>query len=440
MEILENKRESFPGRRNNSLALVKRGKGSLENSQGGSQSLLGKRNTSLALKTIYDRGSLTKREIANTTGLSIAKVNSLVSTLTQVGIVFESGKEESLGGRRSALYELNAEFKYVIGCQLSHTQVHTIVCNLRGKIITETLRPYRKSDGKKIVIDLILDSISSVMRDSGLPKTKFLGIGMAIAGLVNPIDGTTMPFPHLVKWGNVSFDSILVKEFDLPCHVINVANAAALAEHKVGAAKGNNNILFLNIGTGLGMGILFNGKLYEGTTGTAGEFGHITVDEYGPLCECGNVGCLEAIASTKAIVIEGQHLLRQGVHSTLSEMNHDDYDNLTFEDICHAAENGDKLAFGLIDKMGENLGEGIVTLINLINPQMIVLGGRIVKAQELIITAIMNTVQRRALEIPRRQVQIVFSRLDGAAGTIGSAIPIIEQLLENPLVKQAAQS
>ncbi|MGB2867704.1 MAG: ROK family transcriptional regulator [Bacteroidota bacterium] len=411
-----------------------------ESSWGGSQSLLGKRNTSLTLKTIYDRGPVSKRELAGHTGLSVAKINSLVSTLIRTGIVYESGKQQSIGGRRSSLYELNTEFKYSVGCQLSHTQIHTIVSNLKGKIIAETLRPYHKSDGKELVIDLIIKSIRDVMTDSGLPKEQFLGIGLAIAGLVNPIDGTTMPFPHLVKWGNVPFENTLMSEFALPCHVINVANAAMLAEHKIGVAKGYDNSLFLNVGTGLGMGILFNGKLYEGTTGTAGEFGHITVDENGPLCECGNIGCLEAIASTNAVITKGQQVLKQGVFSTLSETVHDDFNKLTFEDICHAAEKGDKLAFDLIHKMGEDLGEGIVTLINLINPQMIVLGGRVVKAKNSITSTIMNTVLRRALAIPRRHVQIVFSLLEGSAGTIGSTIPIIERFLEDPFEERLIRS
>ena len=407
----------------------------LEKKTGGSQTILRQRNIVLVLRTINDYGPASKKEIVRLTGLSFAKVNSLIISLSKSGIIRENGKEESIGGRRSSLFELNPDFKYVVGCQLSHTEIQTVICTLKGKVVSSDIKEYEKSAGKEVVIESVLASIENIMNTSGIPRNKFLGVGVAIAGLINPKDGTALPFPHLVKWGNVSFKTIIMEKFKLPCYVHNVANAAALAELKFGVGKGKSNLLYLNVGSGLGMGIVLNGKLYEGISGSAGEFGHITVDEHGPLCECGNVGCLEAIASTTAIVKNAKHLLNQGVNSILSDLVNNDYEKINFQHICQAAEQGDKLAFNLIDKMGENLGEGIVTLINLMNPETIILGGRIVRVQKLIINPITNIIQKRALEIPRREVEIVFSEMDGVAGAIGAIIPVLEKLLDNPLQK-----
>ncbi|MDP3147710.1 MAG: ROK family protein [Ignavibacteria bacterium] len=403
----------------------------LEKQNGGSQTVLRQRNVSLVLETIKSNGPIAKREIVYLTGLSFAKVNSIIIFLHNLGLILEVGKEKSNGGRPSSIFELNQNFRYTIGCQLSHTQIHTIVSNLKGEILFNNIKPFDKSIGKEVVIDMLIDSIDNLIKNSGIPKDKFIGIGVAIAGLFNPKDETTLPFPHLVTWGNVSFKSILSNKFKLPCYINNVANAAALAERNFGLGKGIENALYLNVGSGLGMGIIFNGKLYEGVSGTAGEFGHITVDENGPLCACGNVGCLEAIASTKAVIIDAKDRLRQGVSSVLSNMVKDNINNLDFKMICDAAVQSDKLAFGIIDKMGQNLGEGIVTLINLLNPERIILGGKIVDASKLIIIPIMNIVQKRALEIPRRNTEIVFSNMGSNAGTVGSTIPIIEKFFEN---------
>ncbi len=394
------------------------------------QTLLRRRNLNVVIERINSEGPITQREIVNSTGISFAKVNKITSLLNRIGLTIENGKEVSNGGRRSTLFEVNPNYRYTIGCQLSHTRIQTIIGNLKGKILFEDSKPYDKSIGKDAVINLLIDSIAGLMKKSEIAKENFLGVGVAIAGLFNPNDDTVLPFPHLVKWGNVAFKEIIAEKFDLPCYVNNIANAAALAEFNYGLGKGKDSILYLNIGSGLGMGIIFNGKLYEGVSGSAGEFGHISVDDHGPLCKCGNLGCLEAIASTQAIVNQAKTLLKQGVSSILPTMINDDLTKLDFERICAAANESDKLAFSLIDKMGQNLGEGIVTIINLFNPERIILGGKISCASNLINSSIMNIVQKRALEIPRKNTEIVFSQMGSYAGALGATIPILERFFK----------
>jgi len=394
------------------------------------QALLRNRNVSVVIQKINADGPITKREIVNNTGISFAKVNSITSILNKTGITIEIGKEESSGGRRSSLFNVNPNYRYTIGCQLSHTRIHTIIGDLKGKILSEELKPYDKSIGKNAVIDMMLNSIDSIIKSSGLPKEKFLGVGVAIAGLFNPNNEMTLPFPHLVNWGHVPFKTIIAEKFHLPCYVSNVANAAALAELNFGEGKGKESILYLNIGSGLGLGIIFDGKLYQGVSGTAGEFGHISIDEHGPLCECGNMGCLEALASTRAVVNQAKEQIKQGVSTALLTMVNNDLEKIDFNLICKAATDSDKLAYNLIDLMAQNIGEGIVTLVNLLNPERIILGGTIVLASDLITNQITNIVQKRALEIPRRNMDLVFSKMGNYAGTIGSTIPMLEKFFQ----------
>ena len=397
------------------------------------QTLLRQRNVTVVVGKISSDGPITQREIVNTTGISFAKVNTISSSFNKIGLTIENGKEESNGGRRSTLFDLNANFRYTIGCQLSHTRIHTIIGNLKGKILFEENLPFDKNDGKDAVTKLMLESIERLIVKSKIPLDKILGVGVAIAGLFNPNDGTAFPFPHLVKWGNVPYKEMIAKKFNLPCYINNVANAAALAELNYGSGKGKNSFLYLNVGSGLGMGIIFDGKLYEGISGSAGEFGHISVDDHGPLCECGNLGCLEVIASTQAIVKQAKKLLQQGVNSNLLTMINDDISKLNFDIICKAANESDKLAYNLIDKMGQNIGEGIVTIINLFNPARVIIGGKIGCASNLVINSIMNIVQKRALEIPRRNTDVVFSKMGGNSGTIGATVPVIEKFFNEQI-------
>lgn len=395
------------------------------------QTLLRQRNVSVVLGKIYEDGPITNREIVNHTCISFAKVNTITTMLSKIGLIIEDGKEESIGGRRSTLYNVNPNFRYTIGCQLSHTRIHVIIGNLKGKIILDDVRAYNKADGKESVLKILVELIDDIITKSKIPLNKFLGIGLSIAGLYNPNDGSAIPFPHLVNWGNVSFKEVLAQKFKLPSYILNVANAATLAEQNFGIGRGKESILYLNVGTGLGMGIILNGKLYEGVSGSAGEFGHISVDDHGPLCECGNLGCLEAIASTQAVVKQAKNLLLEGVSSSLLMMVDRELDKLEFDHICQAANSSDKLAYNLIDKMGQNLGEGIVTLINLFNPERIIIGGKIGCAKNLVFTSIMNIVQKRALEIPRRNTEIVFSNMGSNSGTIGATVPIIDEFFKN---------
>ena len=394
---------------------------------GGGQGYFRTRNISLVVNTLNKFEPVTKKELVNKTGLSFAKINSIIQTLDKNNFAIEAGKEDSDGGRPSTLYQINPDYRYIIGCELGHTRIHTIVGNLKCDILYTDTVNFETSSGKDVVIQLLIESINNAIKTLKSPKQKLLGIGVAITGLVNQKEGTVHPFQHLSHWGEIPLKEIIEKEFKTNVYIDNLANAAALAELNLGKGKGKKNLLFIDVGPGVGMGIILNKKLYEGTTGSAGEFGHITVDENGPICVCGNVGCIETLVSTKAIVHSAKDMIERGVLSSLRELSSGDINKITFKMICEAAIEGDKLSFNLLDNMGKNLGEGIVTIINLLNPEMIVLGGEIDQNCGPVLDSIMNIVQKRALEIPRKATEVLFSALSDNVFVIGATVPIIEK-------------
>ena len=395
-------------------------------SKGGSQTRLKQHNIDLVISRINKDAPITKKEIVKKTGLSFAKVNSITMNLLSIGLIKETGKAESNGGRPSAMYKINPNFGYIISCELSHKKINTIVVDLNAKIISKHSVAFDIKLGKDSLISKILECIKIELENTKFSIDKIIGIGIAVAGLVNPQNGMSTPFPHLVDWGDIALKDIVEKAFGLYCYIENVANAAALAELNYGVKKEVDNILALNVGSGIGLGIILDGRLYHGITGSAGELGHITVDENGPLCMCGNVGCLETLASTTAVVIQAKEMLIKQVVSRLTTLANGNPDNIDFKLICESAFQGDKLAFSLLDEMGRNLGEGIVTLINLLNPKKIIVGGEVCYAKEMVMRSILNVVQKRALEIPRKVAEIVFSTIGSDAGIIGATVPVIE--------------
>lgn len=407
--------------------------------RGGSQTRLKQHNIGEVINRIRLDGPITKKEVVTKTGLSFAKVNSITKDLLALKLITESGKAESSGGRPSAIYQINPKYGCIIACELSHKKISTIVMDLNAKIVSKHSVGFDVKAGRDSMLEKVISCIRTEINNLKFPREKIVGIGIAVAGLVDPSTGLSTPFPHLVDWGEIELKEIIENEFDLYCHIENVANAAALAEYNFGVKKVSDNILALNVGSGLGMGIILDGRLYKGITGSAGELGHITVDENGPLCTCGNVGCLETLASTNAIVMNARKMLQRQVSSSLNNVTENDTSKVNFKLICEAAFQGDKLSFNLLDEMGRNLGEGIVTLINLFNPKMIIVGGEVCYAKDIILQPLLNVVHRRALEIPRKVTEIVFSNIGSDAGIIGVTVPVMERYFSKLPDKIAVQ-
>ncbi|MBA7654162.1 Glucokinase [subsurface metagenome] len=209
--------------------------------------------------------------------------------------------------------------------------------------------------------------------------------------------------------------------------LINDAGAAALGEHRLGAGRGVSNLIYLTVSTGIGGGIIINGKLYSGQCGGAGEIGHMTIDVNGPRCNCGNTGCFEVLASGTAVAKEAIRRIRQGEGSSLIEIVAGKIENITAEKVEVAARDGDSLALDIISRAAIYLGVGMVNLVNIFNPEMIIVGGGMAKMGDLLLNPARQVVKERAFQLSAQAVRIVPAQLGEDAGVLGAAIFAFEQ-------------
>lgn len=399
-----------------------------------SHSPLSRQYTASAIfANIFHNGPITQREMSQTAGLSFATVTSAVSGLEKKGIIRRSDESSTNGGRPAALYKCNSTYRYVMGIEARKDELLFLVSDLAGDVLTQKRVPFDKKVGKDAFLTLLIQGAKEQIDVFKGKEKKFLGIGIGAAGLVNPDDGSVAILSHLSNWGSVPVKKALEEEIGLKVFVHNLAAAAALGESWYGLGRGRKNFLYLSVTDGVGGGIVINGRLYTGASGTAGEFGHITVDDHGPVCTCGNVGCLETFISIPSIIESARKSLSDGVSSAIQEIAGGPDGAITFTTLIEAARREDKLAYKLFTDVGRYLGEGVVSLVNLLNPELIVIGGDLVQAGNLILNPVKDVLKRQALEVARKSVEIVFSELGGSASALGSVVPLIEEFVASPL-------
>jgi glucokinase len=243
-------------------------------------------------------------------------------------------------------------------------------------------------------------------------------LSVSTPGPLDPHTGVVHSPPNLPGWGTLPFAALLEEALGLPTNLINDANAACLGEFHAGSGRGHRNLVYFTISTGIGGGVIVDGRLAEGSTGMAGELGHMTIDRLGPICNCGNVGCLETLASGTAIARRFQEALEAGEKSIVSEWI--GHASATARDVARGAEMGDPLASAVFTDAAECIGIGVVNCIHIFNPDIVALGGGVTHARGLL-EIVERVVDRFAMPIPRRAVRVVAAELQGDQGLIGAA-------------------
>jgi len=331
--------------------------------------------------------------------------------------------------------------KYAIGVDLGGTNIVSILINENGKILARDKRSTEGLKGKDHVLERITESInavSSVKCQVSRPKklkstTDIIGIGIGTPGLVDMDKGIVFEAPNIPDWDNVNLSKIYRDKFGLPTFIENDANSAALGEWWIGAGKGTKNLICLTLGTGIGGGIIIDGKVYHGRDGYAGELGHISLSFDGPECGCGNPGCLEAYASAIGILKRTKTLLKdkKNKKSRILKLAAGQISNITPAIITQAAKNGDMLAKKIWKDTGFYLGSGIASIINIFNPEIIVLTGGITGAGSLLFKSMWETVRRRAYKNPLKNLDIVKGKLPENAGAVGAAKTAFQRIENN---------
>ncbi len=385
----------------------------------GNNKYLKELNQAVILDLIRIHRSISKAELSKITGLSPTAIGIIVSGLLQDGYIHETGTGESRGGRRPVMIELKPRSFYSIGVDLDVNYVNIMLVDITGSIIHEGSIQLGGDISVEAVMNTISGSISAVLRNFSIGTDKLLGIGISVAGMVDVDSRNVILAPNL-GWENADIRQYF-KEFEgIPVFVENEAMASAICENWIGSCQGIRNFICINVKSGVGAGIYIDGNLYRGSGGNAGEIGHITVDENGQKCGCGNYGCLETFAATSRLVERAVRLVKQGTASSLSGI--EIAEDITIDSVVDAARAGDDAAKSILNEAARYLGIAISNIVNTLNPSRIVIGKDFIKYADLVLDVVKGVVENKALKASAAKVEIMASEAGEKVSALGAAI------------------
>lgn len=388
-------------------------------------------NRSTVLRRIYLGQSMSRQELSQHSGLSPATVTNVVVELLQEGIILESGIEASQGGRPRSILTVNPHYGYFIGVEVGETRIRIELFDLTLHLIDFVAYALALDENQpEQVVQYIQQGVQAVLSTTMIPKEQVIGVGIGVGGLVEHVSACIPGW----EWQSVPLAALLEERLHMPIFLENSAKAMAQVENLFGTGQGYEHMVTLLIGTGIGAGIIADDMLYRGGSNSAGEWGHTTIALDGRLCRCGSHGCLEAYAGAPGIIERLREIAPE------SHLIRDDDQEGTITAIVAAARDGNPAAVQVLKDTAHYLGGGIANLINLFNPQLIILGGWVgLEIGAYILPELCQFVARYALKQPFSTVKIVVSRLGQDAAAMGAAALILEQFLltagkQNPLL------
>lgn len=384
------------------------------------------------IQSLYFRGAKTNTEICDLFGISSPTSIRLLNQLIDEGWVKKEGLGKSAGGRKPDLYRLNEDCFYVMGIQVERFKIKMGVFDNHNNKIAEYEDLNFQIETESGVVDQLFEKASKLLKDSKIDLQKLLGIGVSMPGLVSSQEGKN--FTYFIKEEeHESLEEILTRKFHKPVYILNDAKSACLAESNFGLAKSRKNVLVISMDWGIGLGIIIDGKVYQGSSGFAGEFGHIPLIDDGLLCHCGKRGCLETVASGLALARIAKEGIQNGQSSILNKISKQDLEKLQPQAIIKAANEGDQFAINILSEIGINLGKGIAILIQLFNPELIILEGKFAEAKQFITTPIQQSINTYCMAQLREKTTISLSNLGEDSVLLGSVATVMENIFGNQI-------
>ena len=372
--------------------------------------------------TVFDavrlnQDGISRADVARATDLSRATVSAIVEDLMLAGLVREARVGASRGGRRPTILELNCDAGRVVGIDMGATHLVAVLANLRGTVLAEHFSGFAIAAGPELCLAQVDAAVQELLAGIGGGLEDLASIAVGVPGPVVAKLGMVVAPPIMPGWDGFPIQERLREMWGRPVCVDNDADLGALGEWTFGAARGESNLAYIKIGTGIGCGILIDGQIYRGVLGTAGEIGHVTISEDGPPCTCGNYGCLEAMAGGRAIAQRAQLAVKAGQRTSLASLNlsHD----LTARDVAAAAHGGDAVSQQLLGDAGRHIGSALASLINLLNPGLVLVGGGVAGAGEYLISPIRAAVQERSLRASLQATRIEVAALSPKSTALG---------------------
>ena len=389
----------------------------------GSLTSLRELNRGRVIESLRELGVASRAEIARSTGLSPATVSTLVGQLVETGLVVDAPQRlsrRSQSGRPPALITLDPSAGVAIGIDFGKRHLAVAVSDLSHEILAERWRTMHEDYDARAGMDGAVKLVDEALTRSGTDRDRVLGVGLGLPGPIHRSTGTVGSSAILPGWTDVRIAEVMSERLALPVHVDNDANLGALAELHWGAGHGASTLVYLKMATGIGAGLVIGGRLFHGAGGTAGEIGHTTVDEAGPICRCGNRGCLEMVASAPALA----ELLR----ATRGEV--------TGERVVELALEGDPGCRRAIADAGSYAGHAVANLCNLFNPERIVVGGSLGAAGEVLLGPLREAVRRRVIPSAVEDVEIVPGVLGDRAELLGAVALVLKEKEQGVVASQ----
>ena len=320
----------------------------------------------------FSAGGMSRADLAERMGLTRAAVSLIVTELLNSGVIQEAEIRSVPSGRPPVMLEINPKLGLVGAIDMGASHMSIAVADFTARILQEFEIPLDIKNGPKVCLAEANQQLLKLLESQGLSISSISAVGVGVPGPVITEAGMVLAPPIMPGWDRYPIRSTLEKMWGCPVTLNNDAELGALGEWAYGAGRGEKNIAYIKVGTGIGAGLILNQQIYGGTTGAAGEIGHLTIDENGPLCNCGNHGCLEAFASGYAIAQQGQLLIQSGKRTLLSDLGSE---KITAHEVAEAARRGDLHAQEILRRSGTFIGIAIAGLINLFNPSIVIIGG-----------------------------------------------------------------
>ena len=382
-----------------------------------------------AVDLVRKKGPLSRTAIAEYLEISRGSVTAIAGNLVDLNVLTEVGHGKSEGGRRPRLLDVNAELGYIAGVDIGATSVDLALADFQGSILERKAEPADVREEPDQVLDRIIDLIVEMLSSQGAEITDLVGLGIGVPGPVQFPAGLLIEPPLMPAW-----DSFPIKRFirqripQINPVVDNDVNIMAIGEARVGGGKGLDNFFYIKIGTGIGCGVINNGHIYRGSDGTAGDVGHICVDYNGPICHCGNTGCLESMAAGPAIAQRGREAAESGESEIMAKRLELNRGELTSKDVGEAAAAGDQAANRIINESGRMIGGVLAGLVNFYNPRAIFIGGGVSNIGHQLLSTIRQATLRRATALSTSSLLIDYSKLGSDAGVHGAIWIAIENV------------
>ncbi|SER91019.1 ROK family protein (putative glucokinase) [Gracilibacillus ureilyticus] len=386
-------------------------------------------NKSIILNKIRTSEPISRAQIAKETKLTPPTVGTIVKELLEQQLILESKLGESQGGRKPTMLVLNTSGFHIIGIDVGLSHIQFVISDLSGKVIDETEEVLAEEVTKEDFLALLTNGVNRLKERHD--SLQFIGIGVAMHGVVESESGVSIFAPNL-RLRNIPIKSHLEEVFRMDVKVENDAKAFALGEAWFQGQINHRSMVAVNIGRGIGAGIVIDGKLYNGEHGIAGEIGHMTIDINGKKCSCGNHGCLQTLASGPAIAERAKELLEKGGESIIAEWINEQ--ELSAELVHKAALQNDQLAIKILHDTGVYIGIALTNLVHVWDPSIIIIGGGVSKAGDYIMTSIKETLVERTITEKAKTTLITISQLGSYGSSLGSVALILSELFEPTLL------